>query len=145
MKVELKISNEIKEPHAIIFTDKISDEIQKVVEILENQTNSLITLKNKDEIFVKNIEEIIMIQSENNKVTVYDNKKEYISNKRLYELEKILGENFFRISKSTIINMNEIDCVIPLFKGFMHIKMKNGLESKISRKYLPKFKKYIGL
>ncbi|OQD58983.1 transcriptional regulator [Methanobrevibacter arboriphilus JCM 13429 = DSM 1125] len=145
MKVEIKLSNEIKEPYAVIFTDKITDEIQKAIETLETQSSSLIILKNKDKIFIKSIEEIFMVQSANNQVIVYDENEKYASNKRLYELEKILGENFFRISKSTIINIKEIDNVIPLFKGVMHVKMKNGLESNISRKYLPKFKKYIGL
>lgn len=145
MKVEIKLSNEIKEPYAIIFTDKITDEIQKTIETLENQSSSLIILKNKHKIFIKSIEEIFMVQSANNQVIVYDKNEKYTSNKRLYELEKILGENFFRISKSTIINIKEIDNVIPLFKGIMHVKMKNGLESNISRKYLPTFKKHIGL
>ncbi len=36
-----------------------------------------------------------MVQSANNQVIVYDENEKYASNKRLYELEKILGENFF--------------------------------------------------
>ncbi|WP_225369683.1 hypothetical protein [Methanobrevibacter arboriphilus] len=45
MKVEIKLSNEIKEPYAVIFTDKITDEIQKAIETLETQSSSLIILK----------------------------------------------------------------------------------------------------
>jgi len=145
LKVEIKLSNEIKEPYAIIFTDHISDEIRKAVEMLENQSNSLITLKKDNEFSVKSIKEVFMVQVEDNQVTVYDENEKYISNKRLYELEKILGKDFFRISKSTIINIKEIDCVNPLFKGIMYVKMKNGLETSISRKYLPNFKKNLGL
>ena len=119
--------------------------LKKAVEILENQSNSLITLKKGDEISIKSINEVVMVRVEDNQVIVYDKNENYISNKRLYELEKILGKDFFRISKSTIINIKEVDCVIPLFKGIMNVKMENGLETTISRKYLQDFKKNLGL
>lgn len=125
----------------IIFLMKL----KKAVEILENQSNSLITLKKGDEISIKSINEVVMVRVEDNQVIVYDKNENYISNKRLYELEKILGKDFFRISKSTIINIKEVDCVIPLFKGIMNVKMENGLETTISRKYLQDFKKNLGL
>lgn len=145
MKVEINLSNEIKKPYAIIFTDHISDEIRKAIEVLENQSNSLITLKKGNEFYVKSIKEVFLVRVEDNQIIVYDENEKYISNKRLYELEKILGNDFFRISKSTIINIKEVDCVNTLFRGIMHVKMKNGLETSISRKYLPNFKKNLGL
>ncbi len=125
MKVEIKLSKDIKEPHAIIFSDVLSDEIKNAVEVLENQSNSLISLKNGDKISVKSIRDLYMIHMEEGQVIVYDNDKKYTSNKRLYELEKILGKDFFRISKSTIINIKKIDSVNPLFRGIMNVKLKN--------------------
>lgn len=145
LNVEIKISNNITDPYAVIYTDKISDEIQKAIETLENQSNSVIPLKNKNEIFLNPVEEIVMIQLKNNKIIAYDKNNNYTSNKRLYGLEKTLGKNFYRISKPTIINIKEIDKIVLLVKGTIHIKMKNGLEATISRKYLPKFKKHLRL
>ena len=78
-------------------------------------------------------------------MTIYDKNCKYRSSKRLYELEKILGNDFIRISKSTIINLKEIDSVEPCFNGIMYIKLKNGTIDYISRKYLPNLKKYLGL
>ena len=68
--------------------------LKKAVEILENQSISLITLKKGDEISIKSIDEVFLARVENNQVIAYDKNENYISNKRLYELEKILDKIF---------------------------------------------------
>ena len=86
-----------------------------------------------------------MLRMENEQLIVYCEKKEYLSTKRLYEMEKLLGSSFMRISKSTIINLKKISRVEPSFNGTMLIILKNGNKDYISRKYLPELKKYLGL
>ncbi len=79
------------------------------------------------------------------KVEIRISEKRYISGKRLYSYEEQLGGGFMRISKSTLVNLSFIDSVEPSFNGMMHLRLKNGCKDYISRKYLPAFKKYLGI
>lgn len=78
-------------------------------------------------------------------VLMYAKTKRYISGKRLYEFEALLGSGFMRISKSTIVNLHQLDCLELTLGGLMLLILKNGCKDYISRKYLPAFKKYLGL
>ena len=86
-----------------------------------------------------------MVRIENERTIIYCQKDKYLSSKRLYQLEEQLGKGFMKISKSTIINLSHIKCVEPSFKGMMSLVMKNGCKEYISRKYLPDFKRYLGI
>ena len=144
LKVELKISKEVKEPYAVIYSDSLTDEITSAVMYLEN-TGKIITGEDNGRIAVLQPSEIYMVRVENERTAIYGKDKKFLSPKRLYQLEQQLGNGFMKISKSTVINLSHIKCVEPSFKGMMSLVMKNGLKDWISRKYLPDFKKYLGI
>lgn len=144
LKVELKISKEVKEPYAVIYSDSLTDEITSAVMYLEN-TGKIITGEDNGRIAVLQPSEIYMVRVENERTAIYGENKKFLSQKRLYQLEQQLGNGFMKISKSTVINLSHIKCVEPSFKGMMSLVMKNGLKDWISRKYLPDFKKYLGI
>ena len=144
LKVELKISKEVKQPYAVIYSDSLTDEIASAVMYLEN-TGKIITGEDNGRIAVLQPSEIYMVRVENERTVIYGKDKKFVSPKRLYQLEEQLGNGFMKISKSTVINLSHIKCVEPSFKGMMSLVMKNGLTDWISRKYLPDFKKYLGI
>jgi len=144
VRVEIKVSAEIKEPYAVIYTNAITGEVIKIRSILEIQ-EPVVTVADGERIVVLTPEEIYMIRTENEGVVVYNKDRRYISDKRLYEMEALLGNGFLRISKSTIINLRMIDYVEPAFNGMMMILLKNGGKDFISRKYLPQLKQYLGI
>lgn len=144
MKVELKISGEVNEPYAVIYANSLSDEITSAVAYLEN-AGKFITGENNGKISILQPDEIYMVRVECERTVIYTRDKKYYSSKRLYQLEHQLGMGFMKISKSTIINLCHIKCVEPTFKGMMSLIMKNGCKDYISRKYLPDFKKYLGI
>ena len=76
---------------------------------------------------------------------IYGAKQKYRSRKRLYELAEQLGKQFMQISKTTLINLSYMDSIEPGFSGTLQLKLKNGNKDYVSRKYLPEFKKYLGL
>ena len=116
MKVQLFVSKDLEESHAEIYTDILTDNIQKAMVLLEDK-----------------------------QLKVFTEKSEYLLKKPLYQIEDDLDSNFVRISKSTIVNMRKIERVAPSLKGMMFISLKNGLKDNISRKYLPDFKNALGL
>lgn len=144
MKVEIKISSEVKEAYAVIYTNELTDEIQTLISSIEGG-NSVITAKDQDRITVLQPREIFMVRTEGEKTIIHGRSAAYVSQKRLYELESQLGKGFMRISKSTLINLKEVDSVESLFNGVMMLVLKNGCKDYISRKYLPDFKKYLGI
>ena len=142
MKVNIDISAEYKEPYAVIHTDRVTDEIRRIVDLLgSNET----ALQNEEEIVVLKLQEIYMVRIEGGDTVIYGEKQKYRSRKRLYELAEILGKQFMQISKTTLINLSYIDSIEPGFSGTMLMKMKNGNRDYVSRKYLPEFKRYLGL
>ncbi|MCI8358968.1 MAG: LytTR family transcriptional regulator [Lachnospiraceae bacterium] len=144
MKVELQISENIDEPYIVIHSNKMTAQIQQIMEILQSPGN-VITVMDNDQLIVLEPSEIYMLRMEDERLNVYCQQKKYVSGKRLYEMEKILGSTFMRISKSTLINLKQISRVESSFHGSMLVILKNGNKDYISRKYLPDFKKYLGI
>lgn len=144
MKVNVIISPEVHEAYVDIHTDRMTDEIGRVVDMLSAESIP-ITARAGEEIALLKPEDIYMIRVENGDTVIYGEKKSFYSPKRLYELLNQLGNKFMQISKSTIINLSYMDSIEPGFSGTLLLKLKNGSKDYVSRKYLPKFKKYLGL
>lgn len=144
MKFEVKIDKEVKEPYAVIHTNSITEEVQKLISALEVK-ETIITAYDNDRIIVLQPSDVYLARIEQTEVILYCKNKKYSSKKRLYEIGEQLGSEFMQISKSTFINLKQIDCVEPFFNGTMNLKLKNGCSEYISRKYLKEFKKYLGI
>ncbi len=145
MKVSIDLSAEYKEPYAVIHTDKVTDEITRIVEMFSNNETPVTALQNEEEIVVLKPAEIYMVRIEGGDTVIYGEKQKYRSRKRLYELAESLGKQFMQISKTTLINLSYIDRIEPGFSGTMLMKLKNGNKDYVSRKYLPEFKRYLGI
>ncbi len=145
MKVNIDISAEYKEPFAVIHTDKVTGEIQRMIDIFSNSETPITALQNEEDIVILQPKDIYMVRVENGDTVIYGAKQKYRSRKRLYELADQLGKQFMQISKTTLINLSYMDSIEPGFSGTLLLKLKNGNKDYVSRKYLPEFKKYLGL
>ena len=118
MKVQLFVSKDYEEAYAEIYTDVITDSIQKAMLLLENDTsdndsNSILAVKNGQDIVLLDFEDIFMIRVEEKQTKVYDENNDFIVKKPLYQIENTLDSDFVRISKSTIVNLRKIKRVAP--------------------------------
>ena len=145
MKVSIDISSEYKEPFAVIHTDKVTDEIQRAVDMLGTNETPVTAFRNEEDIVVLKPDEIFMVRVEDGDTIIYGAKSSYRSRRRLYELSEQLGKKFMQISKTTLVNLSYMDSIEPGFSGTLLLKLKNGSKDYVSRKYLPEFKKYLGL
>ena len=146
MKVNLFVSSDIEEPHADIHTNELSSNITKAISILENDgSKDMLAAKKGSDISLLNYDEIYMFRVENKQVKVYTEDNEFQVKKPLYQVEDDLSSSFVRISKTTIVNLKQVERVAPSLKGMMFIQLKNGLKDNISRKYLPDFKNALDL
>lgn len=148
MKVECKISPDYKEPYAVLHINRMTHGIAEIISILEKEETDLPTLaaaKEKKTFFLKP-EDIVLVRTEGREIVCYDKlKNRYLLDKPLYELENILDIHFVRISKSTIINIRQINHVEAGFNGTMELVMKNGVTDYISRSFRKSFKERLGL
>ncbi len=144
MHVEIKVLEEAVKTYAVIYTNQIDEEVLQVVDVIGN-VNGVITAVDEEKTIVLRAKDIYMIRVENNKAVIYCKERKYVSKKRLLELEKMLKGSFMKISKTTIVNLDYIISAEASFGGVMCLVMKNGCKDYVSRKYLPEFKKYLGL
>ena len=145
MKVSIDISPEYKEPFAVIHTDKVTGDIQRMIDIFSSSETPVTALMNEEDIIVLQPREIYMVRVEDGDKIIYGQKLRFRSKKRLYELSSQLGKQFMQISKTTLINLSYMDSIEPGFSGTLLLKLKNGCKDYVSRKYLPEFKKYLGI
>ena len=145
MKVSIDISPEYKEPFAVIHTDKVTGDIQRMIDIFSSSETPVTALMNEEDIIVLQPREIYMVRVEEGDTIIYGQKLRFRSKKRLYELSSQLGKQFMQISKTTLINLSYMDSIEPGFSGTLLLKLKNGCKDYVSRKYLPEFKKYLGI
>lgn len=81
-----------------------------------------------------------------NKVFAYLEKDVYETKYKLYELEdRLFRTDFFRASKSTVVNLAMVESLSPAFNGRFEACMKNGERLIISRQYVPVLKEKLGL
>lgn len=146
MKVNLFVSKDIEESYADIHTNELTDNISKAMSILESEdVNDMLAVKKGSDIALLEFSDIYMFRVEEKKVKVYTENDEYVIKKPLYQVEDSLGNDFVRISKTTIVNFKKIQRVAPSLRGMMFVQLKNGLKDNISRKYLPDFKQALNL
>lgn len=91
-------------------------------------------------------EDIYYFEAVDNKVFMYLDKEVYETKRKLYELERLFqGTDFFRASKSCIVNLAKVKSLSPAFNGRFEALMKNGERVMISRQYVPVLKEKLGL
>lgn len=144
MQVRIEISPEYASPHAVIYADALTDRVRRAAELLGAADMPLTAWKN-ERIVVLKPEDIFMVRVEGGETAVYGAKERYLSKKRLYEWAELLGERFIQISRATLVSLSCLDSVEPGFSGTLLLKLKNGCQDYVSRRYLPAFKKTLGL
>ena len=92
------------------------------------------------------MEKILYIESVDRKCFVYTDKETYESDSRLYELEERLEEYLFvRISKSSIVNLKNIESIKTYINRRLLITLNNGEQLIASRQYADAIRLLLGM
>lgn len=146
MKVECNISTDCQEPCAVLHIAKMTPTIAQAISLLEKEDAGTLAATREGKTYFITPDNLELVRTEGREIACYDKlKNRYLLSKPLYELENILGRQFARVSKSTIINLKRISHVNAGLNGTMELVMKNGVEDYISRKYRKLFKERLGL
>ncbi len=105
-----------------------------------------ITARKDGEIFKVRLIDVFWFEVVENRAFLYLEHDVYECKLKLYEFEELTrGMNFFRATKSTVINADKIESVAPTFSGRFSVKFNNGERGIVSRGYVSALKNIMGL
>lgn len=146
MQIEIKIDSSCKEPKIIILTESMSSEVNEIIQRISDEKPHLLTAFREDVVEILEQDKIFRIYSANGKVFAVTDNAEYILRFRLYELEERLSKKYFvRISNSEIINLKKVKNFDLSYAGTICVRMLDNSTAFVSRRYVSKIKKVLGM
>lgn len=145
MKITIDKSPNQTETEIIIKCMKVDDEIQRLISMLKSCEEKILGIID-GVTYLIDPEDILYFESVDKKTFMYTKSQVLETHLRLYEIEEKLAElDFFRASKSTIINISKIKRLSPRFNGRLDALLENDEKLVISRQYVPAIKEILGL
>lgn len=145
MKIEIYVDEKAADLEISVTCRQLTPDIEKMIAALR-MINHQLTAKKNDEIYLLDITRIIYIESVDRKCFIYTSDDIYESDFRLYELEQQLEEyGFFRVSKSFLIHLKNIQSLKADINRRIRVTMSNGEQIIASRQYADKLKKRLGV
>ncbi len=145
MQLEVKIDGACTEPKVVILTASMTEEVNLILSRLSDQAPQMITGSRDDRFEVIEQADLIRIYASAGKVFAVTHKGEYTLRLRLYEIEERLPHQFVRISNSEIINLKKVDSFDLSLTGTICVKLADGTITYVSRRYVSKLKKILGI
>lgn len=146
MKIEVKLDESCTETKIIIIAGKMTDEVSALMERLSENAPQALTAYDGGGIILLDPSDIVRIYAAAGKVFAVTAAKEYTLRLRLYEAEeKLTGKGFARISNSEIINIGKAKKFDLSTVGTICVSLSNGDISFVSRRYVTKIKKTLGI
>ena len=146
MEVEIKIDGDYKVPKIVIYTDSVTEDIKALAEKLSSENRQVITAFKDNTVKILEPDEIIRIYSFDGRVAAVTERGEFFLRRRLYELEELLeSKKFVRISNSEIINLKWVKEFDLSAAGTICVFLTNSEVTYVSRRYVSKIKKILGI
>lgn len=100
-----------------------------------------LTVRSRGKTVFVAVDDIDYIEAEGNYLSVQTGKEAHLIRSAMHQFENRLDpEKFARIHRSTIINIDRVKEMHPLFNGDQSVIMKNGKELVLSRNYRDRLK-----
>ena len=110
IKIKIEIEDNLTENEIVIHCNQIDENIKQIQEAIVSISRTqekFILFKEETEYYVS-LNKILFFETQENVVYAHTRKDVYQTKLRLYELENLLPDNFMRISKSAILNLNHV-------------------------------------
>ena len=145
MKITIQTDASVQETTLSITCREITPELERLIEALRLSDKKL-SVRVNGEIRLIDLKSILYAETVERNSFIYTENGVFESPLRLYELEAMLAEhNFFRINKSTLLNLNKIESLKSDIDRRIRVKLKNGYQLIISRAYAEEFKTKLGV
>lgn len=138
------IIDENSEEEVVVRAKENNEIIEKIRDLVEEKEHNLIGFIEREAVILKH-SEIICFFTQNNKSFAKTTKTDYELKTRLYEIEENLPDNFIKINKSCIANIDKIKKFSAVFSGALQVNFENGYTDYVSRRNIKKIKERFGI
>jgi len=147
MRVRAKIDKSFETLEIQICNSELTPQVKRLVEDISAFVNEGITGTDfRGEKLMLPVRDVLRFYTENQKVMVQDAKGIYSTQEKLYELEeKLDAGQFFRISKSEIVNLKKIKRLDLSMTGTIRVILSDGTETYTSRRNVTRLKQCLGI
>lgn len=146
MKINIELDNALEETEVLIRAAKMTEEVNGILKKLEEPSVQMISGFAGDTLEILEQADIIRIYAAKGKVYAVTAKGEYLLRMRLYEAEERLDQTrFVRISNSEIINLKMAKRFDLSFSGTICVNLAGGQTAYVSRRYVAKIKRLLGI
>ena len=142
MKVEIKEG--FTDTEVLIKCPELTDDIRKIKSLLLHDFEKKLSAVKDGVTHLIRKQDIFYFESVDKRSYLYTANEVYEVFLKLYEIEAI-DINYFRNSKSQILNIAKIESLRPDFDGRMEVMLKNKEKVIVSRQYAKILKERLGL
>lgn len=138
MKIRIEVDEQIDMEEVIIKCATLNDEILKIQQAIKDATSHALSFafqKGETEYYLS-LDEILFFETDGGNIQVHTQKDVYKTGYKLYELEELLPGHFMRVSKSAILNINQIYSITRNLSASSIVEFKDTYKTVfISRHY----------
>ena len=146
MRVSVRIEQNIREPEVVILTDRMTEEVEEILQKLSAEAPQMLAGFQKDTVRILSPEEILRVYAQQGRVYAGTDAGEYLLHFRLYELEeKLKRYSFVRISNSEIISLKRVRHFDLSLTGTICVILMDGTKTFVSRRYVSKIRQMLGV
>lgn len=140
MRIETHIDCSLSEVEVIIRYPEENSYTKKIRDILETVDGVLIGKKENERVLVP-LTDILYIDTVDRRTFLYTGNDVYEIDKKIYELETLLsGTTFFRVSKTTLLNLLMVTSIRSEIGGRLLVTVNSGDRILVSRQYATSIK-----
>ena len=145
MKITIQDIGPGEEEEIIVRCRSLDEALLRMIHELKTRRGKF-TVTDNDKIRQVDAGDIYYFEAVDNKVFLYLEQEVFEIRYKLYEIEaQYQNTDFFRASKSVIINLSKVRQLAPDCGGRFEAQMMNGEKLMISRQYVPGLKKRLGM
>ena len=145
MQIKIEEDPAVEDVQVVVRCRQADSKVQRLLGLLRAMDDKLVG-EQGGQAFLLEPSRVLYIDTVDRRTFFYTGEGVYETPLRLYELEeRLAGRDFFRASKSTIVNFEAIRSLRPDLGGRLRLTMRNGEAVYVSRQYAPALKKRLGM
>jgi len=142
VKIRLDISSEYQEKEVIIRANKKDEEVAEILCNLQEIDTKLHNINGylDNTVYSLSTQDILFFETNDRNVYAHTKDNAFLIHYRLYELEENLPDNFLRVSKSSILNVDGVKSLTQSVMGNLIQFRDSYKQIYVSRRFLKKLK-----
>ncbi|MCR5249115.1 MAG: LytTR family transcriptional regulator DNA-binding domain-containing protein [Lachnospiraceae bacterium] len=139
VEIRLELDRACKSPEVIIRAEEHDSLVEHIIRAIEEcaAKEQQVAVSDGSRVVMLNQWEILRVYTENRRVYVCTDTKQYETRSTLQDLEAALEEkSFVRISRFEIVNFRKIRSFDLSISGTIRLYFENGTETWVARRYV---------